>query len=90
MNDAVLQQLRAGYRRLAAGDPDSFAEVLDPDVHWRGVVSGVFASATPTDTAKRRPVRSSVANETRFLPDSPTRRRRLRSRHVTGIRRSSP
>jgi ketosteroid isomerase-like protein len=42
MDDAVLEQLRAAYARLAAGDPDSFAEVLDPDVHWRGVVSGVF------------------------------------------------
>jgi hypothetical protein len=42
MDDAVLQQLRAAYGRLAAGDPDSFAEVLDPDVHWRGVVSGIL------------------------------------------------
>jgi hypothetical protein len=42
MDNAVLEQLRAAYGRLAAGDPDSFAEVLDPDVHWRGVVSGVF------------------------------------------------
>jgi ketosteroid isomerase-like protein len=42
MDDTMLQQLRAAYSRLAAGDPDSFAEVLDPDVHWRGVVSGVF------------------------------------------------
>jgi ketosteroid isomerase-like protein len=41
MDDAVLQQVRAAYARLAAGDPGSFAEVLDPDVHWRGVVSGI-------------------------------------------------
>jgi ketosteroid isomerase-like protein len=41
MDDAVLQQVRAAYARLAAGDPDSFAEMLDPDVHWRGVVSGI-------------------------------------------------
>jgi hypothetical protein len=42
MDDAVLEQLRTAFGRLAAGDPDSFASVLDPDVHWRGVVSGVL------------------------------------------------
>ncbi len=41
MDDAVVQQVRAAYARLAGGDLDSFAEVLDPDVHWRGVVSGI-------------------------------------------------
>jgi hypothetical protein len=40
MDDAVVQQVRAAYARLAAGDADSFAEVLDRDVHWRGVVRG--------------------------------------------------
>ena len=43
MDEAVLEQLRAGYGRLAARHPDSFAEVLNPDVHWHGVVSGVFS-----------------------------------------------
>ena len=41
MDDAVVQQVRAAYARLAAGDLDSFAEVLDREVHWRGVVSGI-------------------------------------------------
>jgi hypothetical protein len=41
MDDAVVQQLRAAYARLAAGDPDSFAVVLDREVHWRGVVRGL-------------------------------------------------
>jgi hypothetical protein len=42
IDEAVLQHLRAAHSRLAAGDPDSFAEVLDPDVHWRGVVIGIL------------------------------------------------
>jgi ketosteroid isomerase-like protein len=42
MEDEVLGRIRAAYAALATGDVDSFAEVLDDEVHWRGVPRGWF------------------------------------------------
>jgi hypothetical protein len=44
----VLRNLREAYARLAAGDPDSFADVLDADVHWQGVARGIIRKRHPS------------------------------------------
>jgi ketosteroid isomerase-like protein len=48
VEDGVLRNVREAYARLAAGDPDSFADVLDADVHWRGVARGVIRTRHPS------------------------------------------
>jgi len=47
VTDQPLEVIRTAYNALAAGDIDAFTTVLDPDVHWRGVTTGVLRKRHP-------------------------------------------
>jgi hypothetical protein len=47
MDDEVLRSIRAAYASLAGGDVDTFSQVLDPEVHWRGRTKGVLRKRHP-------------------------------------------
>jgi hypothetical protein len=43
----VLRRIREAYASLATGDVDAFAEVLDDELHWRGIPRGWFRKHHP-------------------------------------------
>ena len=47
MDNLVLSRIRDAYAALATGDVDTFAEILDDEVHWRGVPSGWIRKRHP-------------------------------------------
>ena len=47
VDDTDLRRTREAYTALANGDVDAFAQVLDDDVHWRGVPSGWLRKQHP-------------------------------------------
>jgi hypothetical protein len=47
VTDEPLLAIRQAYNALATGDIDTFADVLDPDVHWRGVTRGILRKRHP-------------------------------------------
>ncbi|MGH9119091.1 MAG: hypothetical protein ACRD0A_14775 [Acidimicrobiales bacterium] len=47
MGDEPLEAIREAYNALATGDVKTFAAVLDPHVHWRGVSRGVLRKRHP-------------------------------------------
>jgi hypothetical protein len=53
-------RFRGAYVGRAIGDPDSFADVLDRDVHWRGVVSGIFSNVTPIDRRRGSGIKRAI------------------------------
>ena len=47
VDELVLARIRDAYAALANGDVDTFAEVLDDEVHWRGVPTGWLRKQQP-------------------------------------------